>query len=519
MDTPPEIDQPHERPAAESAFLAVAEAARVAIVTTDAQGRFTYANAAAERMLGATRAQLRGVSSTQYVARDERERYLEGLGKFLAGQGRLAAGAPVSFTGRRHNGEEFPAEITLSWFDGPGGRYVTGVVVDLTERLRAEAAARDAEERWKVALESTDDGVWDWDVLTDTVHGSRRLFEMLGYDGRRGSIAGDDWTDLVHPDDLIRFNRDLDDHLTGATARYVSEYRVRCRDGSYRWVLARGRIIASLADGAPARAVGTVADITERRQAEEALQLAREHAEEAARSKSDFLAVMSHELRTPLNGVLGMATLLASTPLNDEQREYLDMIARSGNALLRLIDDILDYSKIEAGRVVLEQVPCDIGGLAREVVTLLGVPATAKGLRLEAVVAPDTPTHLVTDPGRVRQVLFNLVGNAIKFTEAGSVQVLVASEQVDEAMATLMVTVADTGIGIDADKQRLLFEKFVQADASTTRRFGGTGLGLAIAKHALARHDATLEVESQPGKGSRFSARFPARRLASKLEA
>jgi PAS domain S-box-containing protein len=492
------------RQASEEAFLAVAEAARVAIVTTDAQARFTYANAAAERMLGTTRTDLRGTSSTRYVAAADRGRFLEGLGKFLAGQGRLAAGAPVAFTGRRHDGEEFPAEILLSWFDGADGRYVTGVVVDLSERVRAEAAARYAEERWKVALESTDDGVWDWDVVNDTLYGSRRLFEMLGYDGAIGAMSGDDWTALVHPDDFERFDRDLDAHLNGDTARYVSEYRVRCRDHSYRWLLARGRIISRDAEGAATRAVGTVADITERRQAEETLQVAREHAEQAARSKSDFLAVMSHELRTPLNGVLGMANLLSSTALTEEQSEYLDMIARSGGALLRLIDDILDFSKIEAGRVVLEHVPCDIAALARDVVTLLGVPAHAKGLHLDAQVDAATPTHVVTDAGRLRQVLFNLVGNAIKFTEAGSVQVRVACQAVDGRRTTLRVSVADTGIGIAAETQRVLFEKFVQADASTTRRFGGTGLGLAISKGLVESLGGTIGVTSAIGAGSEF---------------
>ncbi len=508
MDVPdPPPSTPTEsvaRHASEGAFLAVAEAARVAIVTTDAQGRFTYANAAAERMLGRTRDQLRGVSSTQYVAPPDRKRFIGGLDKFLAGQGRIAAGAPVAFVGRRHGGEEFPAEITLSWFDGVDGRYVTGVVVDLSERVLAEAAARAAEERWKVAVESTDDGVWDWDVEAGTLHGSRRLFEMLGFDGEMLSIPGQLWKDLVHPDDVGRFTADLQSHLAGTSPRYVSEYRARHQDGAYRWLLARGRIIARRADGTPTRLVGTASDNTERRQAEETLRIAREHAERAARSKSDFLAVMSHELRTPLNGVLGMANLLAGTSLTDEQREYLDMIARSGNALLRLIDDILDFSKIEAGRVVIEQVACDIGELVRDVATLLGAPAQAKGLHVTTSVAPGTPTRVVTDPGRVRQVLLNLVGNAIKFTEKGEVHVAVACEATTGTRVTLRVTVADTGIGIPVETQRLLFERFMQADATTTRRFGGTGLGLAISKGLVERLGGRIGVASTVGQGSQF---------------
>ncbi len=495
--------QPDTHPGRDDAFLAVADAARVAIVTTDAEGRFTYVNAAAEQMLGAARAHLKGVSCAEYVAPSERQRFLEGLGKFLAGQGRLAAGVPVPFVGRRHNGEEFQAEVLLSWYESPRGRYVTGVIVDLSERLRAEAAARAVEERWKAAVEGSDDGVWDWDVTTDTLYGSRRLFGMLGHD-QITAVRGIEWDAFVHDDDRQRFRDDIKAHLVGESEQYVSEYRVRCHDGSYRWALARGRVVARDAQGVATRVVGTVSDVTERRAAVETLQLAREHAERAARSKSDFLAVMSHELRTPLNGVLGMATLLADTPLTVEQRDYLDLITKSGQSLLHLIDDVLDFSKIEAGRVVLEQIPTDVGELAREVMAMLRVPAAEKGLRLDIEVSPDTPAPVITDPGRVRQVLFNLVGNAVKFTETGSVRVVVSCDGVDAGRATLRLTVTDTGIGIPEDKQPLLFEKFMQADASTTRRFGGTGLGLAISKGLVDGLGGTIGVTSAVGEGACF---------------
>ncbi|MCC6162300.1 MAG: PAS domain S-box protein [Acidobacteria bacterium] len=495
--------QPGTRPGRDDAFLAVAEAARVAIVTTDAEGRFTYLNAAAEQMLGVSRAHVKGVSCAQYVSPSEQQRFLEGLGKFLAGQGRLAAGVPVPLVGRRHNGEEFQAEVLLSWYESPRGRYVAGVIVDLSERLRAEAAARAVEERWKAAVEGSDDGIWDWDVTADTLHGSRRLFAMLGHD-QITAVRSAEWDAFVHEEDRGRFRDDIKAHLAGESEQYVSEYRVRCSDGSYRWVLARGRVVARDAQGVATRVVGTVSDVTERRAAVETLQLAREHAERAARSKSDFLAVMSHELRTPLNGVLGMATLLGDTPLTGEQRDYLDLITRSGQSLLHLIDDVLDFSKIEAGRVVLEQIPTDVGGLAREVAAMLRVPAAEKGLSFDIDVSAGTPSPVITDPGRVRQVLFNLVGNAVKFTETGSVCVAVSCDGVDAGRATLRLTVTDTGIGIPEDKQPLLFEKFMQADASTTRRFGGTGLGLAISKGLVDGLGGTIGVTSAVGEGSCF---------------
>jgi PAS domain S-box-containing protein len=494
----------------EGAFLAVTESARVAIVLTDAQGRFTYANAAAEEMFGEPRARLVGASSMQYVAAADRARFKEGLDKFIAGEGRISSGAPTPIRGVRASGEEFPAEIALSWFDGADGRYITGVIVDLSERVRAEAAAMEAETRWKVAIDSTDDGVWDWDIEAGVIRGSRRLFEMLGHESPDGTMSDAVWNSLIHPDDLATAHEDLYGHLGGHRPQYVSEYRTCMPDGSYRWVLGRGRVMSHTAEGAPLRMVGTCTDITERRGSEETLRFAREQAEQAARSKSDFLAMMSHELRTPMNGVLGMTNLLSTTELNGEQREYLDMIGRSGNALLRLIDDILDFSKIEAGRVVLEQVSSDVGAIAREVVTLLGVQAHSRGLQLEATIAPGTPTIVVTDPGRLRQVLFNLVGNAIKFTEAGSVAVAVSADHVADGRATLRVAVTDTGIGIPDDKQRLLFEKFTQADASTTRRFGGTGLGLAISKGLVESLGGRIGVTSAVGRGSQFWFTFQA---------
>ncbi len=187
--------------------------------------------------------------------------------------------------------------------------------------------------------------------------------------------------------------------------------------------------------------------------------------------------MMSHELRTPMNGVLGMTNLLSSTALTDEQREYVEIIGRSGHALLRLIDDILDFSKIEAGRVVLEQVACDVGAIAREVVTLLSAQARRKGCTWTRTSCRARRRRHYRS-GRVRQVLLNLVGNAIKFTEAGAVHVTVGTDAVEGGRVLLHLSVTDTGIGIAEDKQQRLFEKFTQADASTTRRFGGTGLGL-----------------------------------------
>jgi len=278
----------------------------------------------------------------------------------------------------------------------------------------------------------------------------------------------------------------------------------RCKDGSLSWVSAT--ISPVLNDrGEIVRFIGIQEDINELKTMEGSLRDALDRAEEATLAKSEFLANMSHEIRTPINGIMGMTDLLLDTPQTPEQREYAESIHACGDSLLSLINDILDFSKVEAGQLTLESLDFDIRTTIEDSLEILALKAQQKGIDVVCMISEDVPEILRGDPGRLRQVLFNLVGNAIKFTLHGGVTVQVDLQQETDAAVTLHIAVTDTGIGIAPDKQEAVFAKFIQADPSTTRQFGGTGLGLAICRQLIHLFHGEIQVTSEEGKGSAFS--------------
>jgi PAS domain S-box-containing protein len=497
------------------------------------------------------------------------------------------------------------------------------------ERKRAEDDLRKERERFALCVRGSGDGVWDWEVGTVRIYISPRGKAIFGYEDHEIPNRFEEWENRLHPDDRERALATLQAYLDGKSPVYELEHRVRHKDGSYRWILARGVALRD-ATGQPYRMAGSFSDMTDRKRmeerlrdeealyhslvetlplnifrkdlqgrvtfgnqryldtlrmtreqilgktdydlfplalarkythddrrviekgeifedieehrrpdgemiyvqvikapvrdarnrivgiqgifwdvtarkrAEEELHKAKEAAEAANQAKSVFLANMSHEIRTPMNAIIGMTELVLDGPLGADQRECLETVRKSADHLLTVINDILDFSKIEAGKLDIDQVPFRLRDCVDDAITTLALRAHQQGLELACRIPTEAPDALIGDPGRLRQILVNLVGNAIKFTEQGEVVVRVAVAEQTEDQAVLHFEITDTGIGIMPDKLSSIFAPFVQVDGSLTRRRGGTGLGLAISRRLIEMMGGQLGAESEPGRGSRF---------------
>ncbi|MGA1625448.1 MAG: response regulator [Prochlorothrix sp.] len=342
-------------------------------------------------------------------------------------------------------------------------------------------------------------GNWEFHVPTQQVQWSAELFHMFGLDANQPEPSYDEYWELIHPNDRPVLHLCVEQALSQGLP-YVLDYRARQPDGSYRYHEGRGQAELN-AEGQVVRLFGTALDVTDRKLVEQELVAAKEEAEAAARAKSEFLASMSHEIRTPMTGTLGMLKLLQNSPLNEQQKLQVSLAQSSAESLLALIDDILDFSKIEAGKLELEAVDFNLYQCIGDSVRGLALQAAERGLALILDLQAVQRLQVKGDPNRLRQILTNLLGNAVKFTAEGEVVVTGRLEtQGDRLLFT--GSVRDTGIGIPEDRLSGLFEAFTQVDASTTRQYGGTGLGLAIVKRLCSLMDGDIQVTSQVGEGS-----------------
>jgi PAS domain S-box-containing protein len=472
------------------------------VAITDGTGHILEANANFERITGYSAKELRGRNPRFLNSGHHPRSYFTNLWSTIL-QGNIWRG---ELCNRAKNGSRYWVHSTIIPTLGPDGKPHRFMViqVDISERHAAQARLTDSERRFRDVSNALGQDIWEVDTTGTFTFLSPDRSVVLGYSAR--DLVGRSLFDILLPEDAETLRPWFAPIAHSPHTSFNSvECRARHLNGATLWQsMSALPMLDPLGKWSGYRGVSS--NITSRKEAETALVQARHAAEEANRFKSQFLAMMSHEIRTPMNAVIGFTGLLLDTEITPDQREYIEIIRTSGDSLLTLINDILDYSKIEAGSLPLETQPFDVLDLVEGVLDMLAPRARERNLELLPWLDPDMPRCLVSDPGRLRQILVNLVGNALKFTEHGEIEILLRlAPSSTEKQPLLECSVRDTGIGIAPEAAARLFRPFVQADASTTRKYGGTGLGLAICRSLCQRLGGDIGVESTPGVGSTFT--------------
>lgn len=377
------------------------------------------------------------------------------------------------------------------------------------KRSKIAASLKQTEDRFAIAIDGTQDGIFDWDLEKDKIFYSRRYFEMLGYN--KGAHIGtpEESTSLLHPEDADKVKDIVAKYLDGSLSEYSQEFRMKHNSGRWVWIQSRAKAIYDK-HGVAVRMVGAHTDITHLKQEAEKLEAEKNQAEEANRAKSEFLAHMSHEIRTPLTAISGIAEIMQKrqSNLDDKQKQLINTLYNSTSSLKDLINDILDFSKIENGDLELSEETFNLGELFESIISMMSLKASEKGVSFVFDYDTVKNTYFLGDNIRLRQIIVNLIGNAIKFTDKGGVTIKAEFED-REGLEFLRVDVADTGIGISAEYFDLVFERFKQADSSVSRKYGGSGLGLPISRNLAQLMGGDIYLSSETGKGSTFSLLIP----------
>ncbi len=494
----------HELEESERRFKELVEHATDIIYRTDAEGRFVYINPVAVMALGYSVEEAKGMLFTDVIRAGYRElakRYY--FQQFLSKESNSYYEFPVT---TKDGGELWLGQSVQLMQEYGAVVGFQAIARDITERKHAEDALRENEQRLFQFLEAIPVGVYILSADGTPYYANRMAQEILGKgivsdissnqlaETYQAYVSG---TDQMYPSEQLPIVRAL-----AGERSFVENVELKRTDRRVPLYITATPVYDGKGD--VAYAMAAFIDLTERKRLEDDLRKAKEIAEAATKAKSEFLAMMSHEIRTPMNGVIGMTELLARTSLSAEQREYVEMIQVSGEALLTIINDILDFSKIESGKLDLEEHPFELRDCIEKAFDVLTPKATEKKIDLLYLLDPQLPPMIVGDETRLRQVIINLVGNGIKFTEQGEVFVKAEASRSNEAGLEIHVAVKDTGIGIPQDRMNRLFQAFSQVDASTTRKYGGTGLGLAISSRLVTAMGGTIWLESEVGKGTTF---------------
>jgi len=460
--------------------------------------KFQYANSTALQNIGYDRETLLQMTAVDIKPEyNNHEKFRELLKPLLTGEKEKIQFQTIH---RRKDGSDYPVEVNVQLVKQEDKSVFLAIINDITKRREAENALKESEKRFQMMADNAPVLIWLAEKDGNCTYFNKTWLEFTGK--TLAEEVGRGWLENVHPEDRERCREIYYSSFEGHFP-FQMEYRLRRYDGEYSWFLDVG--VPRYDNNSNFLGyIGSCTNISERIRIEKELQKAREEAELANQAKSDFLAIMSHEIRTPMNGVIGMTNLLADTPLNSEQEDFVKTIRHSGESLLVIINDILDFSKIESGKLELEKKPFNLEEYIQSVIDLFSFQAQEKKIKLTYKYPNYIPRNFIGDFIRIKQILINLIGNALKFTDKGFVAVSIEGQKQEKNNYKIQFAIQDTGIGIPEKKRDRLFKAFSQVDASTSRKYGGTGLGLAISKRLVEIMGGTMWVESEEGQGSTF---------------